>query len=181
MIAPSFNFDLGIKNYQKNRLIVDRVHIKNEIMYNIEKTKKTVFSISAFSYVNKDNRSFLETLRDLDASNLLNTFHFYINTSGNVFTNLEMSSESFFYPNATNEFNIVICFSGKRSNLGNFKQPLTLYNNNQIKTFSEFIKVFYNNAFDVKFNNLDVDNNFDKISNLGFDLENYAKEELASV
>jgi hypothetical protein len=28
---------------------------------------------------------------------------------------------------------------------------------------------------------LDVDNNFDKISNLGFDLENYAKEELASV
>ena len=43
MIAPSFNFDIGVKNYKKNRLIVDKIHLKNELLnaynnLNIHKT-----------------------------------------------------------------------------------------------------------------------------------------------
>ena len=57
MKAESFNFDIGVKNYKKNRLIVDKIHLTNEIRYTIETTNKPDFSVSLVSYVNSlDNR-----------------------------------------------------------------------------------------------------------------------------
>jgi hypothetical protein len=98
MTPLAFNFDLGIKNYKKNRLIVDSHHLKNEILYNMENAGKTSFNISAFSYYNNQNKGFLDSVRDIEASSLSGSFHFFVSENGNLFTDLEMSSESYFYP-----------------------------------------------------------------------------------
>ena len=175
MTPLAFNFDLGIKNYKKNRLIVDTHHLKNEILYNMENTGKTSFTISAFSYYNNQNKVFLDVVRDLEASSLNGSFHFYINENGNLFTDLEMSSESYLYSDETSDLNIVLCISGKNVNLSNEKKPQSLYRYNQLKTLNSFIQTFGENSYQTSFNNLSVDNNYDKITNLGFDFSEYGK------
>lgn len=176
MIAPSFNFDLGVKNYKKNRLIVDKIHLKNEILYNIEKTKKTSFNISAFSYLNENNLNFLDAIRDLKASSLDNTFNFFINKNGNLFTDVEMSSDSYFYPERSDELNVVVCFSGSDVNPNNEKTASSIYRFNQLKTFTGFIKTFRKNAYNVNFKPLEIDNSYEKITNLGFDISSFVTE-----
>jgi hypothetical protein len=179
MIAPSFNFDIGVKNYKKNRLIVDKIHLKNEILYTIEKTSKNVFNISSFSFFDEDVnnvKSFDEVRRQLVVSSLSNSFNFFINREGNILTDVEMNSVSYFYPDASEEINVVFCFYSKTKNLTNDGEPLKFYNFNQLKNFKECLSVFKNTAYEVKYKKLSVDNRLDRITNLGFDIENYVKE-----
>ena len=178
MIAPSFNFDLGVKNYKKNRIIVDKIHLKNEILYNIEKTKKTSVNFSAFSYFNDSNLNFLDAIRDLKASSLDNSFNFFINKNGNLFTDVEMSSDSYFHPEGSEKLNVFVCLYGSKKNLNNEKKASSIYRFNQLKTFSGMIKTFYKNAYDVNFEPLEIDNSYEKITNLGFDIVSYANERL---
>lgn len=181
MIAPSFNFDLGVKNYTKNRLIVNAIHLKNEILYNIEKTDKLSFTISGFSYYNKPNKLFLNVVEDMKSSSLGNSFHFYINEQGNVLTDLEISSPSKFYENQTDSLNVVVCLSGKNVNTNNEGESSSLYSYVQMKSFTELVKTFYKTVYELNFKNITVDNNYDKITNLGFDLEKYGNERLLNV
>jgi hypothetical protein len=178
MTPLAFNFDLGIKNYKKNRLIVDSHHLKNEILYNMENAGKTSFNISAFSYYNNQNKGFLDSVRDIEASSLSGSFHFFINENGNLFTDLEMSSESYFYPDETSSLNVVVCISGKSINLDNKKKAQSLYRYNQLKTLNRFIKTFEKNSYQTTLKSLSVDNNYEKITNLGFDILQYGEEVL---
>ena len=176
MIVESFNFDLGIKTYKKNRLIVDPLQLKNEILYNLEKTKKTVFNVRAFSYPDTDRRkvkSFSEVLLDLDVASIKNSFNFFIDFQGLLLTDVEMNDNTFFYPESGDEFEIVFCLQSSRYNKDNSSSVPSMYNYNQMKTLSKAFKTFDRSTFKTKFKELEVDNSFDRVSNLGFNITDF--------
>lgn len=175
MDAKAFNFDVGVKNYKKNRLIVNDLQLKNEIFYNIERNKKNKFQISLVSYLNSEDNplSFFNVLRDLEASNLDKSFNFYINRSGNMISNVEMNDPNFFYPEVEKGFNVVVCLSGFRFNKNNNLFAEDLYTTEQIKTLEQVFETYLFNGKEVSFEELNVSSNLEKISNVGFDIKQF--------
>jgi len=78
-ILKASSLDCGVKNYQKQRLVVDKIQLKNELVYVLERTTKQSFDISAFSYHNKDNLDFRLIKNELDLTPLGQSFNFFIN------------------------------------------------------------------------------------------------------
>ncbi len=176
MKAESFNFDIGVKNYKKNRLIVDKIHLTNEIRYTIETTDKPDFSISLVSYVNNlDNRFTLPNiLRDLSVNDLSNSFNFFINQNGNMLTDVEMKDDTLL-KSGGNRTNVVICLDGTKINSDNTGSFSRLYNYSQLSTLEQVLETFYYESRNTVFENLDVSNRLTKITNVGFNISDYVE------
>lgn len=178
MNAESHNFDIGVKNYKKNRLIVNQIHLKNEILFNTEKTNKPNFTVSCVAYVNdKSNpRGFFNILKDLEVSNLNTSFNFFINAKGNVITNVEMSDTNFFYKDADNNSNIVICLNSNTLNEKNNSTASKLYTYNQINSLTKMLESFTFDTKSTTFKELDVRSDLLKITNVGFSIKDFLKQ-----
>lgn len=173
MHAQSFNFDPGVKNYKKNRLILNDTHLKNEILYNIDRTSKPTFTISALSYVFPNSErpsSFQQIKSDLESSGFDNPFHFYINRKGNIITHVELSAESRF------SSNIVFCLASPIRHALNNNNAADIYEYVQLNTLERVLNVFKHTAKNVSYENLIIDNNTPKMSNAGFDLKSFVEE-----
>lgn len=175
MKAESFNFDIGVKNYKKNRLIVNPLHLKNEILFTIDKSSKPNFIVSFCGYVNDKNRprTFFNVLRDLEVEQLNNSFNFYMNRQGNIFTNVEMTDSNYFFPKENSTTNVVVCLSCFENITSNDKNPEDFYTPDQVKSLNKLSETF---AFDTKsttFKELSVPSDLGKIVNVGFDITKY--------
>lgn len=172
------NFDLGVKNYKKNRLIVDHTHLKNEILYNIERTQKRIVSISVISYVNNplQPRKYMEVLKDLDVDGLTNSFNFFINNKGNVFTNVEISDPTYFNEVEDNVLNVVVCLNGTLKKDDNSSTATKIYKPTQLKSLTRLLGVFYDTFVETKYREIEVTKEIEKLSSSGFKLETYTKE-----
>lgn len=175
--AEAANFDCGVKNYKPRRLIVNPVHLKNELLYNIDRTNKKRINVSLVSYVNnsKDPKKFLNIMRDLELSGLENTFNFFINLKGNLFTNVEMSDDNYFYDRGKDTINVVICLNGYTSHRENTKKASDLYSYDQLKTLSRMLELFRFNSNKVTYSPLSVTNELVKITNIGFDISTFVR------
>ena len=178
MIITAQNFDLGVKNYKKNRLIVDHTHLKNEILFNIEKTQKRIVNIGVISYVNSplQPRKYIEVLRDLEVDGLTKSFNFFINNKGNVFTNVEMSDPTYFNKVEDNVLNVVVCLNGTIKKYESSSTATKIYKPTQLKSLTRLLSVFYDNFVETNYKQIEVTNELEKISSSGFNLELYAKE-----
>lgn len=178
MNAESHNFDIGVKNYKKNRLIVNQIHLKNEILYNIEKTNKPNFVVSVVGYVNDKNnpRGFFNVLKDLEVNNLHTSFNFFINSKGNVITNVEMSDTNFFYQEENGKTNIVLCLNSNSTNLDNSLTASRLYTYNQISTLTKMLETFTFDTKSTTFKEINVKSDLNKITNVGFSVDNFLKQ-----
>lgn len=175
--VESFNFDIGVKNTKKNRLVVNSIHLLNEILFNIEKTSKPNFQVSIVSYVNNKSNplSFFNVKRDLEIDGLDKAFNFYINRKGNVITNVEMNDVNYFYPDMENKTNVVICLSGFTTNSDN-SNAHDLYSPQQVTTLSKMLETFTFNTKSTTFEDLDVPKDLAKITSAGFDIGEFLKE-----
>lgn len=181
IVAPSYNFDIGIKNYKKNRVIMDSIHLKNEIIYKMDNLGKTQFKISAVSYfsgVYGKTDDFSEMMLRLKMNSFDKPFNFFINDAGNMFTDAEMGEKTYYYSDNDDSIKIIFCLFSRRKNLTNDERATSIYSYNELKTFTRCIKTFYDTAENVSFENIDVDNKFDGFTNLGFDLKSFSKERL---
>lgn len=180
VVAPSYNFDIGIKNYKKNRVIMDSIHLKNEIIYKMDNLGKTQFEISAVSYfsgVYGKTDDFSEMMLRFKMNSFNKPFNFFINDAGNVFTDAEMGEETY-YSNNNDPIKIIFCLFSRRKNLTNDGRATSIYSYNELKTFTRCIKTFYDTAENVSFENIVVDNKLDNFTNLGFDFKSFSEERL---
>lgn len=175
--VESFNFDIGVKNYKKNRLIVNPIHLLNEILFNIEKTSKSNFRVGVIGYLNNKNNplSFFNVKRDLETVGLEKSFNFYINRKGNIITNVEMSDTNYFYPTNNYTTNVIICLSSFTKNFNNVDAQ-DIYSPEQITTLSKMMEVFNFDTKSTVFDNIDVSKDLSKIVNAGFDIKKFSKE-----
>jgi len=178
MNAESFNFDPGVKNYKKNRLIVNQINLNNEILFSIEKTGKPNFVFSVIGYVNdQDNPfGFFDVLRDLSISSLDKSFNLFVNRDGNVITNVEMSDTNYFYPEITNTTNIVVCLSSFSKNEDNKDNLYETYTYQQIVTLEKLAETFTFNTKSTSFKEINVPNDLNKITNAGFSILEFLKD-----
>jgi len=179
MNAQSFNFDVGVKSYKKNRLIVNEIHLLNEILFCMEKTNKTIFNISVISYVNDDSnklKNFFDVKRDLSASNFEKVFNYYINKKGNLVTDVELGDESYFFEGPDNKVNVTVCLSGTKKHPSNNSSATKIYNFDQLKTLNKILKTFRQNTENVLYNNLEISSEIIKLSGSGFDINQFVKE-----
>lgn len=179
MHVESSNFDIGVKNYKKNRLVVNPLQLKNEILYTIDRSNKPSFVVSFCGYVNDSvrPRSFFNVLRDLEVSDLSNSFNFFINRQGNIITNVEMVDSNYFYPKADSTINVVVCLSCFESIENNSGNPEDFYSPEQVQSLNKLTETF---AYDTKstlFKELSVPNDLSKIVNVGFDISKYVKQQ----
>jgi hypothetical protein len=178
MKAESFNFDLGVKNYKKNRLIVDEIHLTNEIRYTTETSNKPDFNISIISHNNSNDYplGFVDMIKSLEVDNLSNSFNFFINRSGNMITDVEMKDDTLLGDTLDNKTNVVICLDGISKNVDNAGSRGLLYSYSQIKTLSLALETFYYETRSTTFSELTVSNELEKLTNCGFDIASYIKE-----
>ena len=178
MKAEAFNFDVGVKNYKKNRLIVDKIHLTNEIRYTIETTNKPDFTFSIISHVNNNDYplSVDNILRGLEIANLKDSFHFFINRKGNVITDVEMKDDTLLGSNAKDKINVVVCLDAVKQNLNNNGERSLLYSIPQLKTLKQIVDTFYFETRNTEFIELNVPNEIKVLSNCGFSINQYITE-----
>lgn len=178
MNIESFNFDPGIKNYKKNRLIVNQVNLINEILFSVEKTSKPNFVFSVVGYVNNQDNpfGFFDVLRDLSIDSLDKSFNLFVNRDGNVITNVEMSDTNYFYPDIDNTTNIVVCLSSFSKNTDNNNNLYETYTYQQIVTLGKLAETFTFNTKSTSFKEINVPNDLNKLTNAGFSISEFLKE-----
>lgn len=171
MLKPSV-LDCGVLNYQKQRFVLDPTHLTNEIVYVLENTTKTSFDISAFSYRNVSNKSFLQIKEELDSTPIGKSFNFFINRKGNVVVDVEVLDKTYFYQEEKSNINIVFCLETKVETTNNTDNKQYAYDFQQLKTFKNCINTITNLGENTNLLELTVPNTIAIIQNLGFDINN---------
>jgi len=170
LVLKSSYLDCGVKNYKKNRLIVDPVHFKNELIYNMESTGKTSFNVSAISYRYPKRLSLKNFFNSFEGSDVKRPFNFFLNRNGNLITNVELSDKTFFYPDENDTINIVFCLSTESVIEDNNQNPGLYYRPQQIKTLMMCLSTIINTGENVNIKSIDVGNVTETVQSLGFNL-----------
>ena len=169
-ILKASALDCGVKNYQKQRFVVDKIQLKNELVYVLERTTKQSFDISAFAYHNKDNLDFGLIKNELDLTPIGQSFNFFINKNGNVVVDVEMLDKTFFYPDDKDNINVVFCLETKSKILSNEDNKQSSFNYQQLKTLRTCIDTIFSHGIQCNLLELEVPNTIQIVQNLGFDI-----------